>query len=124
MLITCNNQGCFKQSDALLNPETLEVICQECHKSITNVSESMKRVLKSSGQIVRQNKRAFTLECRACRANREVVVDQNNNTLCKVCHGPIKVHESFRLAMEEVGGLQRVEVKAPTKKARKSKKAK
>ena len=104
MIITCNNKGCLKSSTALLNTETLEVICQECGKPITNISDSMKRVLKSSGQIIRANeKKAFMILCKACNANREVVLDQNNKTICKLCFSPITVHASFKLAMQGAG---------------------
>jgi hypothetical protein len=115
MLITCNNKGCLKSSNALLNLETLEVICQECGKTISNISDSMKRVLKSSGQVVRTNeKKAFMVLCKACNANREVVLDQDNKTVCKLCFGPIVVHTSFKLAMQEAGAkLEKINTKKP-----------
>jgi len=123
-LIACTNKGCMKTSNALFDEGTKEVICQECGQPIANVSEAMKRVLKSSGQVVRSNERkAFLLHCRACRANREVVLDQNNDTICKVCFGPIAITPSFKLAMEEAGsGFERVdtsEAKTATKVATK-----
>ena len=120
MLILCDNKGCLKSSNALLNPETLEVICQECGKPIGNVSDAMKRTLKSFGQIIRESKKAFMLACPQCKANREVVLDQDNNTICKNCHTPLTVHPAFKIAMEEAGGLDRVEVdKTPKKKKKK-----
>lgn len=118
MLLSCNNEGCFKQSNALLNTETLEVICQECGKPISNISESMKRVLKSSGQIIRQSKQAFMLACHSCKANREVVLNEDNETVCGICHNPIKVHDSFRLAMEEAGGMRKITTKKAKKKTK------
>lgn len=121
MLITCSNKGCMKSNHALLNTETLEVICSECGKPIANISESMKRALKSFGQIVRTNERkAFLMACRSCRANREVVLDQDNNTVCKICHSPIQTTAAFKLAMEESGvKLERID----TSKINKNKKA-
>jgi ribosomal protein L34E len=104
MLINCNNKGCMKSSNALLDEETLEVICQECGKPIYGIAEAMKRTLKSFGQVVRTNERkAFTLACRNCRANREVVLDQDGNTICKVCHNEISVTAAFKMAMEATG---------------------
>ena len=104
MLIPCNNKGCLKSSNALLNLETLEVICQECGKPIMGISDSMKRVLKSFSQVIRTNeKKAFMLLCKSCNANREVVLDQNNKTICKLCFAPITVQPSFKLAMQEAG---------------------
>lgn len=119
MLISCTNKGCMKTSNALLIPETLEVICQECGDSIANVSDAMKRTLKSFGQVVKGDKRSFMLACTACRANREVVMDQDNNTICKICHDPITIHAAFKLAMEEAGGLERIDTTKKTTKAKK-----
>ncbi len=113
MLIMCNNKGCMKSSNALLNTDTMEVICQECGNPITNISNSMKRALKNFGQIVRASeKKAFMVNCHNCNANRELVLDQNNKTVCKVCHNQIAVHNAFRAAMEEAGHkLEKIEIK-------------
>lgn len=114
MLITCNNKGCFKSSNALLNEETKEVVCGICGKPIANISEAMRRTLKSFGQIVRLERKAFMLACKKCNANREVVLTQDNKTVCKTCHNPINVHPAFKLAMEEAGGLDKISVDAAT----------
>ena len=113
MNINCNNKKCQKNSEALLNVKTNEVICAECGQPISNISESMKRCLKTSGQIVRANtKKAFMVFCKACNANREVVLDANGDTVCKDCHGPIKIQASFKLAMQEAGvKLEKLEEK-------------
>ena len=104
MLITCDNKGCMKQSNALLDPKTMEVICQECGKPIKNVSVSMKRTLKSFGQFIHNNKKtAFMMNCMSCKANREVVFNEKKETVCGICGNPIKVQASMKLAMEESG---------------------
>lgn len=103
MLIACNNKGCLKTSEALLNPQTMEVICQECGRPITNVTESMRRTLKSFGQVVREDKKAFMMACKNCKANREVVLNEKNETICGICNEPIKVHAAMKLAMEAAG---------------------
>lgn len=122
----CNNKKCSKTSNALLDTETMEVICQECGQPISNISEPMKRTLKSFGQVVRSERRAFMFACTNCRANREIVLDQDNQTICKICHSPIQVHASFKLAIEEAGELKRIDTKlenvATKKKSRKKKK--
>jgi len=105
----------MKTSDAQLNTETLDVICLECKRPITNISETMKRVLKSSGQIVRDNeKKAFTMGCKVCNANRQVVLDDNNNTICSICENTINVHPAMRQAILEVG----VKLEKQTKKTK------
>lgn len=108
MLIQCNNKGCMASTEAQLDTETMEVICLACEKPITGVSESMIRVLKSSGQIVRDRiRKAFTMACMKCYANREVVLNTAGETVCGVCLEPITVHVAMRLAMEETGAKLR-----------------
>jgi len=101
----------MKQSNALLDKDGVDVVCQECGNGISGISEAMKRALKSFGQVVRSEQRqAFMLACKSCNANRQVVLDQNNNTLCKQCHNPLTVHPAFRLAMENAGNkLDRID---------------
>ena len=103
-MILCDNKGCMQQSNALLNPETLEVICQECGKSIKSITEPMKRTLKSFGQVLRvDTRKAFMMACKNCNANREVILDDKNNTMCRICKSEIKVHAAMRQAILEVG---------------------
>ena len=103
MLIPCNNKGCLKSSAALLNTETMEVLCSECGQVISNISEPMKRTLKSFGQIVRNlDKKAFVVACTQCNANRQVVID-NDNTVCSVCGFSIKVHPAMKNAIKIAG---------------------
>ena len=102
MLITCTE--CHKASNCLLDVKTNEVICQECGCSIRGLSKSMILCLKQNGQIVRNNERkGFMMACSSCHANREVVLDEKNNTICKICHEPIKVTPAFKLAMGAAG---------------------
>ncbi len=114
-------------TDAKLNTETLEVICQKCEKPIQNISESMKRVLKSQGQVIRHEvKKAFTIACMNCKANREVVLNVDNQTICSICHNTISLHSAMRLAMEESGvKLRKLDSGTEVKvKAKRNKKAK
>jgi hypothetical protein len=121
MLIACTNKGCLKTSNALLDESSGEVICQECGKPINNISEAMKRTLKSFGLVIRnQERKAFLLACNQCKANRNIVLDQNGNTICKICHNIINVTPAFRLAMEESGiKLERIEIALEEEKTKK-----
>ena len=104
MLITCDNRGCLTQTNALLNVDTKEVMCTDCKRPIRNISETMKRVLSSSGQIVRdEERRAFTMGCKNCNANRQVVLNDRDDTVCSVCGNVINVHPAMRLAITEAG---------------------
>ena len=122
MLINCDNKGCMQATNAKLKIDTLEVICQECKKPIRNISETMKRVLKSEGHIIRDEQRkAFTMGCRPCAANRQVVLDDDDNTVCNICASPIGVHPAMKQAIVEAGvRLAKQNVKT-TKKTTKKK---
>lgn len=104
MLVACNNKGCMQHSNALLNVDTMEVICAGCNNPINNISDSMKRALKSFGQVLKNEvKKAFVMACRKCNANREVVLSEKGETICKVCKGPIQVHAAMKQAIKEFG---------------------
>ena len=104
MLITCDNKGCMQSTNAKLKVDTLEVICEDCKRPITNISETMKRVLKSEGQILRDHeKKAFTMGCKSCNANRQVVLNDDDDTVCNVCASIINVHPAMKQAIVEAG---------------------
>ena len=120
MLILCTNRGCIKHSNALLDTKTMDIICQECGKPIDNISESMKRTLKSFGRVIKEEKKAFSMGCRSCNANREIVFDENKNTICAICKGPVGVHAAMKAAMEEAGVRVIEQNKKGTKKVKKT----
>lgn len=126
MLLYCSNKSCGASTDAKLNVDTLEVICQECKRPITNIADTMKRVLKSSGQIIRDEQRkAFTMGCKNCAANRQVVLDKNDNTVCNICANVINVHPAMKQAVIEAGiRLEKQSKKEKTKTVKKSVKKK
>jgi hypothetical protein len=89
----------------------MEVMCAECRRPIRNISETMKRVLKSSGQIIRDEAvKAFTMGCKSCNANRQVVLNDKDDTVCSICGEVIGVHPAMKQAIVEAG----VRLKATT----------
>jgi len=120
MLITCDNKGCMKASDALFNKDTKEVICAECKRAINGVTENMKRVLVSSGQIVRdEDRKSFTMACKNCNANRQVVLDKKGDTVCNICKNVIGVHPAMKQAIVEAGVKLKTQAKKVAKKTKK-----
>jgi hypothetical protein len=101
----------MQHSNALLNVDTMEVICTACNGPVNNISESMKRALKSFGQILKTDiKKAFVMACRKCNANREVVMNAKEETICKICKGPIRVHAAMKQAIKEFGQKDVIEI--------------
>ena len=117
MLLPCNK--CLKMNAAKLDVEKHVVMCSECGEEMTSITETMKRVLKSSGQIIRDDgQKAFVMACRSCNVNRQVVLDENEKAVCKICLNPINVHASMLLAIKEAG-LRLKGQKKPSKKVAK-----
>lgn len=108
MMILCTNKGCLSYSEAKLNVDTNEVICDNCGKTVDNLTSIMRNALKQNGQIVRKSNKKLMLACNKCHANREIVLDQNNKTICSICHTEIQVYAQFKMAIKEAGGLRKV----------------
>ena len=103
MLLNCTNKGCLQSGTHELNVKTNEVICEFCGKSVSNITEMMKKTLKSIKQVIDTRvRKAFMMACKNCNANREVILDSTNNTVCKVCGSEIKVHAAMKQALIEL----------------------
>ena len=85
--IYCDNKGCFKQNEALLDVEKNEVLCGECGKPITNVTSFIKVELKHQGQIKRFNKKqqAFSVRCPFCNKEACPKLTDKKELVCSVC---------------------------------------
>lgn len=113
MLLTCTHKGCLKLGEHKLKVQTDEVICEYCGNAIENITEYTKRVMKSSGQIIKEVKKAFMMACKNCNANREIMLDVNNNPICKLCGSPVIVHAAMRQAMIEIAKINQEELEDP-----------
>lgn len=76
MLLRCN-PGC-KLSDGTtegsLDPDTEEVICKNCSLELTNVASFTKRSMKSSGDVIKKDGKAFIFDCKTCKKKVETSV--------------------------------------------------
>jgi hypothetical protein len=109
MLITCTTKGCLKQTEAKLDRDTKEVICEECGNAIQGVTPFMKKSLESVGQVLRHVARqAFMGACKQCNQNRQLYV-KDDKAYCKHCSSQVHVTPAFlqglklHLAGEEKG---------------------
>ena len=95
VLINCTTKGCLKQSEAKLDRDTNEVICDECGNSVVGISLIMKRSLNSIGQVVRHKKaKPFQQRCTACNTNRSLCVKEDR-AYCEVCNTQIHITPAF-----------------------------
>lgn len=85
-IIYCDNKGCGKEQEPLLNTSTDEVECSECGKVINNVTSFTKIQMKSMGQIKRAKKvqQAFAHACIKCNHTAQPKL-VNDKLLCAGC---------------------------------------
>lgn len=93
MLVRCTTKGCMKESLALLDRQTGEVVCQECGSPISNVSRYTARTLQSLGRVLRTSERKpFQVHCQSCKGRRDVrLVEGGKGALCASCGRELNV---------------------------------
>ena len=86
-LIYCDNKGCGKDQEPVLDPTTGDVYCTECGKVIKSVTEFAKRQMKSMGQVKRDSKKqqAFSVKCQTCKKENPPKIDDKNKIVCSFC---------------------------------------
>ena len=101
MLIDCTTKGCLQKTEAKLDVERNEVICEDCGNVIVNVTEYTKRTLKSVGQILRSKaKEAFLALCKNCNANKPLYVD-GERAFCRACDTQVHITPSFLRGLKQ-----------------------
>lgn len=94
VLIGCTTKGCLQQTEAKLNRDTQEVLCEQCGSTIA-VTEQMRRTLNSLGQVLRtKNIKAFQQQCPNCKTHRSLYIE-GNAAYCEVCASQITVTPAF-----------------------------
>jgi ribosomal protein L34E len=85
-IIYCNQKGCGKDQEPSLDIETNEVICSECGKVITGITEFTKVQMKSMGQVKRNvgKRQAFSVKCQSCNKENPPLV-KKGKIFCSLC---------------------------------------
>ena len=87
-LIYCDNKGCGKDQEPLLDVLTNEVHCVECGKTISSVTSFAKAQMKSLGQVKRNDNKgqAFAVKCSSCKkeAPPTVIGEKIHCSICKI----------------------------------------
>ena len=68
-MVYCNNKGCGKEQEPLLDVSDNEVYCSECGGNIKEVTVFAKTQMRSMGQIKRERRvqQAFAVACSPCK---------------------------------------------------------
>lgn len=80
MLVRCN-LGCKNNvtTDASLDLETNEAVCNSCGDVLENISSYAKQAMKMNGDVIRKNnKKAFVFKCRCCKKEMQVIEQDGN----------------------------------------------
>lgn len=95
MLLQCDNKGCYKETEALLDKETDKVYCSDCGKEIQS-NHMVRTTLKTLGQIKRDKKtnQAFSVVCQSCQEN-DVPVLKQEKLYCPKCNALHKLNPAF-----------------------------
>lgn len=102
MLIDCTTRGCMHKTEAKLNTQTNEVICEDCGNPIENITVYTKKALKDVGQILRNNtKQPFQTLCKTCNVMRTLYVDGEDRAFCKTCHTQVHINAAFLRGLKE-----------------------
>lgn len=99
-LINCDNKGCGKSTQAVINLEDNQVYCVACGKVISNVTVFTKNQLKNLKQIKRQ-KETFASRCHACghEAMPKLVADELRCTKCNT--HLVKIPKPFEILTKQ-----------------------
>ena len=75
-------------TDASLDVESNEVVCNECGETLPHVSKYSKLSMKTNGDILRsKNKKAFVFPCETCDKNVEAAI-VDSKLVGKDCSDP------------------------------------
>jgi Zn finger protein HypA/HybF involved in hydrogenase expression len=95
MLIACTTKGCLQTTEAKLNRETGEVICEACGNPIASITPFTKKALNSMGQVLRSvTKKPFQAHCAQCNTHRSLYI-QENKAYCEKCGNHVAVAPAF-----------------------------
>lgn len=97
VIISCDNKGCFKSQEALLDLATNEVVCCECGKDIKNISTFTKRTLKDTGQIKKDNNfKAYGVKCVKCNKMSSPLRTPANKIICSLCSEELELSTAYK----------------------------
>lgn len=97
--IHCDNKGCFKEQEPLLNTETDEVLCSECSKPIKRVTSFAKTQMKALGQIYRgpdKKQQAYAVLCQSCNKQATPQINAKKELVCPHCQKQHQLSGPFK----------------------------
>jgi len=90
VIITCDNKGCHQQDYHKLDVESNKIFCGSCKQEVTNTSEYIKKVLKSSNQTFKRVSSSNEMTCKSCGLTADPVLLEYGNDVFEVACGRCK----------------------------------
>ena len=89
--INCDNKGCGKLTEPVIDVGTNQVICVDCGKEIKNVTSFAKTQMKSLGQTRKAVKKqqSWAIKCESCKLDGQPVL-KDDKFYCSGCKSEIK----------------------------------
>ena len=91
-----DNVGCKKEQTPLLDVDTNKVVCGECNRPISTITDFAKRQMKSLGQIVRKKKTqsAYVVKCPKCSVENTPKIS-GDELVCASCSSKLNLSKTF-----------------------------
>jgi Zn finger protein HypA/HybF involved in hydrogenase expression len=100
-LIHCDNKGCGKNTQAVINNEDNQVYCADCDKTITNVTQFTKAQLRNLKQVKRPKKESFSAKCHVC-SHESLPKLVDDKLICGKCATHlVKIPKPFEILTKE-----------------------
>lgn len=106
-LIDCDNKGCGKSMEPVLDVKTNRVLCSNCDKEVKSVTDFTKKQMKLLGQIKRDKTDVpFGIKCQTCEREGAPLI-QKDKAFCRFCNQPMKnVTSQFIMLLKQNLGKQ------------------
>lgn len=101
-LINCDNKGCHKASQAVIDLSDNQVYCVECGNTIKNITPFAKNQLKNLGQTKKPKKEGFQVKCEKCKKEGMPKLSSSNELICFDCNNVLNnVPKPFELVIKQ-----------------------
>jgi uncharacterized paraquat-inducible protein A len=88
----------MKEQTPALDVITNEVLCGECNRPITTITEFAKRQMKSMGQVMTniKTRTPYAVKCAKCKTENTPLIEGDELT-CARCHTVLNVNKHFAM---------------------------
>lgn len=101
-LINCDNKGCCKLNEPVLDVKTNKAYCSECKNEIKSITVFAKTQMKALGQTLKNMERkTMGVHCGKCD-KQEMPVVKNGKAFCKTCNSELNVTKQFMAILKNM----------------------